>query len=105
MHKISSQSYSQACFLFYSNLVRKLTEKTFKKEYIENKLLRGKGWVLDHKLSIKECFEQGVPPNMASHVCNLEMMPEKENLSKGSKSSITFQELLEEINENEYLDE
>jgi hypothetical protein len=88
-------------WLLYSEQVRKQTEQTFKTEYIENKELRGKGWVLDHKLSVKEAYLQGVPPDMVSHVCNLQMVPKEYNSSKGARSSISFTELIEMVTDHE----
>lgn len=99
--KLSNADQQRAEYLLYNEQVRKLTERTFKREFIDNKNLRGKGWSLDHRLSVKECFLNEVPVEMASHVCNLEMVPTEYNLSKGSKSTITFTELIELVTEYE----
>ena len=40
------------------------------------------GWQLDHIVSIKECFEQGLSPQEAAAVSNLRMLPWKENLMR-----------------------
>jgi hypothetical protein len=101
LFKMSKEEEERARFLLYSDKVRKLTEKTFKREFIENKELRGKDWVLDHKLSIKQCYLNGVPETMAAHICNLEMVPRKYNAQKGSRSNITFTELIEMVTDYE----
>jgi len=87
----------RASFLLYEEKVRKLTEKNFKKEWIENKHLRGTDYVLDHKVSIKECFEREVPIEIASHICNLQIVSKEYNLRKGSKSTMSAEELIEEV--------
>lgn len=89
----------RGAWLLYAEKVRKLTEHTFKREHFENKELRGKGYVLDHMLSVRHCYEEGVPPDMAAHVCNLAMVSTEYNSSKGRRSSITFTELIESITE------
>jgi|TARA_B100001059_G_C17794817_1_gene562397 hypothetical protein len=89
-------------WLFYSYQVRNLTEKTIRREFLDNSNLRSKDFHCDHKLSILEGFKQGVPVEIMADICNLEIIPKTENLKKGSKSSITFNELLEEISQREY---
>ena len=61
--------------------------------------LRGKvtGYSLDHKLSVCYCFDNNVDPEIAAHVCNLEIIKTTKNQNKSKKSSITLEELLAEI--------
>lgn len=87
----------QGAFLLYERRVRQLTEKTFKNEWIENSQYRGPDYVLDHKVSIKECFDREVPIEVAAHVCNLQIVSKEYNLKKGSKSTMTADELIEEV--------
>jgi hypothetical protein len=89
-------------FLYFSAIVRQLTEQTLKREFLDNGHLRSKDFHCDHKLSIKEGYKQNVPVEILADICNLEIIDGKQNLAKGSKSSITFQDLLEEISEREY---
>lgn len=89
-------------FLYYSALVRNLSEKTIRREFLDNHHLRSSDYHVDHMLSIKEGFNQSVPPEILSDIANLKIIPKSENLSKGSNSSITFSELLEIIAEREY---
>ena len=97
----SGKDLERAKYLLYDEKVRKLSEQVFKREYLENKDLRGADWHLEHKLSVKECYENGVPIEMAAHICNLEVVPKSYNLQKGRKSSITFSELIEMVTEYE----
>jgi hypothetical protein len=48
---------------------------------------------LDHKYSITEGFKHGVPPKIIGSIQNLHFMPYNENVSKGTKCSITLEEL------------
>jgi len=102
-HNISPEDWQRALFLLYQEKVRKLSEKNYKENYLEKKELRGKGYSLDHKISIKECFEKKIPIIIAADIANLEMIPEEHNREKGSKSSIIFEELIDAINDREEL--
>ena len=61
--------------------------------------MRGRklGYSLDHKVSVCYCFENNVKPEIASHVCNLEVVKSNVNRNKYTNSSITLEELLDEI--------
>jgi len=48
---------------------------------------------LDHKFSILEGFKQGISPELIGNINNLEFIPWRENMVKGSKCSITIEEL------------
>lgn len=88
----------------YKKQVRALTAKTYKiyREIINPENLKvGRGHNhLDHKFSVYEGFKNNVDPKVISAPENLEILTEKENCSKQSKCSITFEEL---INKTEYL--
>jgi hypothetical protein len=99
--KLQENEARYAMFLLYEKKVRKETEKSFRKVFLQKKHLRGQDWVLDHKMSIFDCFNCQVPVSMAAHVCNLEMIPKEENLRKGRKSTLNFGELIQEITEYE----
>lgn len=99
--KLTYQQLEQAKLLWYSNEVRKYTEKTLKKEFLKDSNLRGQDFSVDHKLSIKECYDNDIPIFIAGHECNLEIITKMDNLIKGSKSSITPEELWEEYNQRE----
>ena len=100
---MTEKELERAKYLLYEETVRKLSDKNFKKEYIEHKSLRGKntGFELDHKLSIKDGFEQNVPPSILADVANLQVVSINYNRKKSSKSIITFEELIKEITERD----
>jgi len=88
-------------WLLYQETVRRLTEKSIREEYLENVQHRSRQYHVDHLLSIREGFEQDVPPDLVAHICNLRVVHARDNLRKGQKSSLTFSELLEEITERD----
>lgn len=55
------------------------------------------GISLDHKYSIRDGYDNDVDPNIMSHVMNCQILEHKDNLSKGKKSSITLDQLMEKI--------
>jgi hypothetical protein len=52
---------------------------------------------VDHKLSILDAWNANLPAEITNHPANLRILEAKKNSSKGSKSSITLDELLESI--------
>jgi hypothetical protein len=61
---------------------------------LENYNKRGRaGFHLDHKYSITEGFKNKVPPKVIGSIDNLEFICYTENLSKGTKCSITLEKL------------
>lgn len=44
------------------------------------------GFQLDHMMSIKDGFENGIPPEFIGSIVNLQIIPWEENRKKGSKS-------------------
>jgi hypothetical protein len=74
----------------YTQLVRKLTEHTYRENIDElnpNRLTRGlnHGHHLDHIVPIIECFKKGWTPEQAAAKENLKLIPFQDNLSKGAK--------------------
>jgi hypothetical protein len=51
------------------------------------------GYHLDHKYSITEGFKNKVPPKIIASIQNLRFIPYSENVKKGTKCSITLEEL------------
>lgn len=51
---------------------------------------------IDHKFSIREGFEENIPPEIIGSLKNLEMIPGRKNCAKNSKCSISKEELLDE---------
>ena len=61
---------------------------------LENHDKRGRfGYHLDHKYSITEGFKNKVPPKVIGSIDNLEFICYTDNLSKGTKCSITLEKL------------
>ena len=51
----------------------------------------------DHRISISEGFEKGYDPAVIAHPANCELMRHSDNQKKRTRSSITYEELLQEI--------
>jgi hypothetical protein len=61
---------------------------------LDNHEKRGRfGFHLDHKYSITEGFKNKVPPKVIGSIDNLEFICYTDNLSKGTKCSITLEKL------------
>lgn len=59
----------------------------------------GDSYQLDHKYSIIEGFKNNISPEVIGHICNLEMIPWKQNQQKQGKCSHTIEELVNKIND------
>lgn len=76
----------------YKSKVQTLTKNTYKvykglinpNDYPRTLCGVDGGYQLDHIISIKEGFEKNIPPYTIAHVNNLQMLPWKDNRSKGS---------------------
>ena len=90
-------------FLMYSSRVRYLTEESYRANFkkIVNAHLRGKGYDLDHRLSIHEGFKLNVLPEVIAHYKNLMILNEHDNKVKNRNSSVTLEDLYKEINDVE----
>lgn len=60
--------------------------------------LNSDAYHIDHKFSIREGFEENIPPEIIGSLKNLEMIPGRKNCAKNSKCSITKEELLDGSN-------
>ena len=89
---------------FYYALVLVKTERTVRKfkSKIKNIELRGIkfGYDLDHKFSINEGFKNNIIPSIISNLKNLEVLPQSKNRKKSKKCSVTLEQLLKEIDED-----
>jgi hypothetical protein len=82
----------------YKFIVWKYTEKTYNQYYSQinpDNVNRGREYHLDHKFSISEGFKNNIEPKTIACSGNLEMMCSKDNISKGSKCSLTIEKILE----------
>lgn len=78
-------------YMRYRNRVTRLSEQTYKEnQHILNpnnhvRTICGveNGYQLDHKISVRKCFDSGLTPEEASRLENLQMLPWKTNLLKG----------------------
>ncbi len=81
----------------YSTIIRRDSEKNVKTKYSDEDLSRrGKtenSLHLDHRYSIYEGFHKNIPVVWMSRACNLELINSHTNMSKGTNSSISMDEL------------
>lgn len=63
-------------------------------EFRSNHNKTNNAYHVDHKVSVLEGFNNGILPCIIGSICNLEVIPWKENLSKSSKCSMTIDELV-----------
>lgn len=71
--------------------------KKFGKYSPKNKGNNLNGISRDHMFSVKDGYNNGVSPELIKHPANCKLMIHNNNSSKGSKSSITLEELVERI--------
>lgn len=85
-------------FINYKNLVRKLSEKTYKKyKKTINPLNYKRGrttYHLDHIVSIFDGFINDIDPNVISSQYNLRVITYKENCSKNYHSNMNIEKLI-----------
>ena len=83
----------------YRENVKQITNHNFRKyHYIINPMefLRGHmQYHVDHLFTVREAFDNKIPPEIVSSPINLQMLPATENISKGSRSDITKETLYE----------
>ena len=53
----------------------------------------------DHMVSVMWGFRNNIPPEHIAHPANCRLIVHNDNVSKGDKCSITYEELLERINQ------
>lgn len=88
-------------FQKYRRIVVNLSNVNYRRyinEINPKNLLRGRNkYHLDHKFSTLEGFKNNIPPYIISNCNNLEMLSERDNISKNNKCSITKEELFSTI--------
>ena len=92
-------------FKLYRAKVSQTTRQNFN-NYIylinPNNLLRSRNlYNLDHIFSVRDGFDNKVPPEIIASPVNLQMLPERENMSKHDRSDITKKVLYELYNQFE----
>lgn len=87
----SAKERANADYSNYRKEVDRLTEKTYKayKPRIDSGNLRGRvqGYDLDHRTSVKQCFNRGMSASACAAPDNLQMLPSHINRSLGCKSA------------------
>lgn len=82
----------RTCFRKYARACRSLSQLWAK----DNRYETGQHtFHVDHIYSVLDGFKNEIAPSIISHPKNLRILAAKENSSKGSKSEITLEELLE----------
>lgn len=86
-------------WLKYRQAVWAITNRTLRTHTFENQEKRGRAgtpnaYHVDHKYSIRQGFDDNVPPEVIGSAKNLEFIPWRENKDKGVECSITLEELL-----------
>lgn len=92
-HNITEFGENQTDYEIYRTLVDKLTAKNDLSVLPNYDKRAANGYHLDHKYSIKDAFDNRIPAYIVANINNLEMLWCTDNTSKGSKSSITLDEL------------
>ena len=94
--------YKDAWYI-YNFEVHRLTAMNYKKFFNTinpNDVIRGRGqYHLDHIFSIKDGFDNDISVGVLAHPMNLQMISEFDNLSKGSRSDLTINELYDKIDD------
>lgn len=90
-------------FILYRDEVRKLTNENYNKHFkeIENAHLRGKGYELDHIVSIYEGFINCIPEEIIACLSNIRVIPSIENKRKSRKSHMSCEQLINEYENQE----
>lgn len=78
-------------FRHYARFIRQRAQKWAK---MNGYVIGKQSFHIDHKFSILDAWHAGLPESVVNHPANLEIVEAKANVSKGSKSSITLDELL-----------
>jgi hypothetical protein len=81
----------------YRNLVWKITEKQNIKKLDNYQLRAFKGYHLDHKVSIWYGYKNKLDPKLIGDIENLEFIPYRENMRKGTKSNFKNAKCLQKI--------
>jgi hypothetical protein len=80
----------------YARFIRQRAQKWAKEQ---GHILGQQTYHVDHKLSILDAWKLGLSEQIVNHPANLQILEAKVNSGKGSKSSITVEELLTQINQ------
>lgn len=78
-----------AGYVRYRHSVDKQTSQVYRanRGVIDPQGLRGRGYDLDHKISVKDCYRRGMSVSSCASVGNLQMLDSHTNRSIGCKSA------------------
>jgi hypothetical protein len=84
----SAADAKNPAYQHYRHEVDKQTSQVYgaNKGTIDPHALRGRGYDLDHKISVKECYRRGMSVNFCAAPSNLQMLDSHTNRSLGCKS-------------------
>lgn len=83
----------------YRHYARRLRARAQKWAKAQGYVLGQQTYHVDHKLSILDAWKAGLSEDIVNHPANLQILDAKINSGKGSKSSITVEQLLEQISQ------
>jgi hypothetical protein len=82
----------------YRHYARRLRSRAQKWAKEQGYTLGQQTYHVDHKLSVLDAWKAGLSEEIVNHPANLQILEAKVNSSKGAKSSITVDELIDLIN-------
>ena len=99
--KQDAVAYRQAClFRFKPESIKDVLDCSLLEQYGRYHPQTNKhGAVLDHLFTVADGFKLGIDPSIIRHPANCQWLLQKQNQSKGPKSSITYDELLKRISD------
>lgn len=74
-----------------------LKEKGFYSAGGNNKVVNMEGLARDHRVSVDDAIKNNYDPYYISHLINCQLIPQMENSKKHSKSCITYEQLVQEV--------
>jgi hypothetical protein len=83
----------------YRHYARRIRHRAQQWAKSQGYILGQQTYHVDHKLSVLDAWHAGLPASIVNHPANLQILEARKNSIKGSKSSITVEELLAAINQ------
>ena len=84
-------------FRHYARRIRSRAQRWAKEQ---GYVLGNKTFHVDHKLSIRDAWLAGLSESIVNHPANLQILSANENCSKGYRSSLTVEQLMNLLNES-----
>lgn len=83
----------------YRHYARRIRSKAQQWAREQGYVLGRQTYHVDHRFSIMDAWNAGLSIEIVNHPYNLQILDAKQNSSKGMTSSITLEELLENVNQ------